>query len=187
MNVYDFDGTIYRGDSTIDFWLFSISKDPLLIRYLPNAAAGFLLYKLGRISRTEFKERFFSFLKGIRDPEKKVRMFYEKKRGRIKKWYIERKKESDVIISASPEFLLSAFCEELDVYLIASEVDIRSGRFIGPNCRGEEKVRRFRSMFGDVSPDEFYSDSYSDAPMAEISKKAFYVKNEKIMQWKKVK
>ena len=114
-------------------------------------------------------------------------MFYEKNRGRIKKWYIERKKESDVIISASPEFLLSTFCEELDVYLIASEVDIRSGRFIGPNCRGEEKVRRFRSMFGDVSPDEFYSDSYSDAPMAEISKKTFYVKNEKIMQWKKVK
>lgn len=187
MNVYDFDGTIYSGDSTIDFWLFSISKDPLLIRYLPNAAAGFLLYKLGRISRTEFKERFFSFLKGIKDPEKYVRMFYEKNKGRIKKWYVERKKESDVIISASPEFLLSTFCEELDVYLIASEVDIRSGRFIGPNCRGEEKVRRFRSMFGNISPDEFYSDSYSDVPMAEISKKAFYVKNEKIMQWKKVK
>ena len=36
MNVYDFDKTIYDGDSTIDFYLFSIKKDFTLIRYFPK-------------------------------------------------------------------------------------------------------------------------------------------------------
>lgn len=30
MNVYDFDKTIYNGDSTIDFYLYSLRKKPQL-------------------------------------------------------------------------------------------------------------------------------------------------------------
>ena len=44
MNVYDFDGTIYDGDSTIDFFFYSLKKKPSLICYLPKQATGFLLY-----------------------------------------------------------------------------------------------------------------------------------------------
>ncbi len=31
MNVYDFDGTIYSGDSTIDFYLFCLRKQPEIL------------------------------------------------------------------------------------------------------------------------------------------------------------
>ena len=36
MNVYDFDKTIYRGDSTKDFYFFLLRRHPVLIRYLPK-------------------------------------------------------------------------------------------------------------------------------------------------------
>ena len=35
MNVYDFDGTIYDGDSTLDFWYFCLKKHPQILLYLP--------------------------------------------------------------------------------------------------------------------------------------------------------
>ena len=38
MNVYDFDDTIYDGDSSIDFFKFFIKKDPSVITYAPSIA-----------------------------------------------------------------------------------------------------------------------------------------------------
>lgn len=34
MNVYDFDGATYKGDSTIDFNLWNLKKLPTINRYL---------------------------------------------------------------------------------------------------------------------------------------------------------
>lgn len=67
--------------------------------------------------------------------------------------------------------------------LIASDVDSRTGNFRSKNCYGEEKVERFRKRFPDVVIEEFYSDSYSDLPMAAISQRAFIVKGEEINEW----
>ena len=36
MNIYDFDGTLYDGDSTFDFILYSLKKHPSLLRFLPS-------------------------------------------------------------------------------------------------------------------------------------------------------
>ena len=65
MNVYDFDGTIYDGDSSIDFFLYALKKKPSIIRFLPRQAWGFLRYKAGKTGKTAFKESLFSFLQGI--------------------------------------------------------------------------------------------------------------------------
>lgn len=35
LNVFDFDDTIYKGDSSIDFYLFCLKENVRLIRYLP--------------------------------------------------------------------------------------------------------------------------------------------------------
>ena len=79
MNVYDFDDTIYNGDSSIDFYLFCIKKNPKLIKYLPKQALGVILYKLKRIDKTKMKEYYFSFLNGIKD-KNIVSDFWKKKR-----------------------------------------------------------------------------------------------------------
>ena len=35
MNVYDFDNTIYDGESAVDFFMFCLGKDIKLIKLLP--------------------------------------------------------------------------------------------------------------------------------------------------------
>ena len=59
MNVYDFDGTIYEGDSTVDFFLYALKNRPSVLRYLPKQICGFILYAAKRIDKTKLKEYFF--------------------------------------------------------------------------------------------------------------------------------
>ena len=40
--VYDFDGTIYDGDSSIDFFLFCLKKNIKVIFYLPKVVLNFM-------------------------------------------------------------------------------------------------------------------------------------------------
>ena len=65
MNVYDFDKTIYDGDASLDFWKYSVKRQPLLVFYLPYQVFSAILFKSKLISRKQFKERFFSFLKSV--------------------------------------------------------------------------------------------------------------------------
>jgi len=186
VNVYDFDNTIYKGDSTLDFYFFCVKKKPIILKYLPVQIGGYIAYKAKIVEKTIFKTKFFSFIKGIESIDKMVKLFWDYKQNNIKNWYIEKKLEDDVIISASPEFLLKEICIRLKIdNLIASDVDSKTGRFLSENCYGIEKVMRFSKEFPDGVIDEFYSDSYSDLPMAKISKKAFIVKGELVNEWKK--
>lgn len=61
MKAYDFDGTLYRGDSSIDFYLFCLKNNPRILKYLPLTIIQFLLYRFGRCSKKEFKQCFFVF------------------------------------------------------------------------------------------------------------------------------
>jgi len=103
----------------------------------------------------------------------------------IKKWYLKMKRPSDVISTASPEFFVQPLAKKLGVQLLGSQVDPKTGRMIGGYNRGEEKVVRFRAEYGKAEIDKFYSDSHSDAPLAKIAKKAFWVKGEKVTPWPK--
>ena len=62
-------------------------------------------------------------------------------------------------------------------------MDSRTGKYTGINCHGKEKVRRFREEYPDAVIDSFYSDSYSDTPLAEEAKEAFIVKGEELLPW----
>ena len=180
MNVYDFDKTIFAGDSTVSFYFFELRRHPLLIKHLPKQFSAFFSYFRKKIDKTQMKERFYVFLSSI-DTEKEVESFWQKKKKKIYPFYLERKKSSDVIISASPEFLLKVIADELHFNLIASRVSPADGKYDGLNCYGDEKVSRFREAYGDAVIDEFYSDSLSDLPLAKIAKRAFLVKKGKII------
>lgn len=185
MNVYDFDNTIYKGDSTAHFYFFCLKRHPSMIKYIPSLAAGFAgyyIFKKG--NKTHFKEKMYRFLKCI-DLEKDVNDFWDKHISNVKGWYLKQQKPDDVIISASSVFLLTTICQKLGIkYLIASPVDKKTGKYNGLNCHGEEKVRRFYEEFPNGKIDEFYSDSKSDTPLALIAKKAYLVKGNIISDWK---
>ena len=150
MNVYDFDNTIYNGDSSIDFYLFNLKKNIKLIKYLPKQIKSFILYKIKKIKKEQLKETFFVFLNDI-NIEKRVEEFWNVKEKNIKKWYLMQKKENDVIISASPEFLLKPICKKLKLHnLICSKLNINTLKIQGNNCKGIEKVKRFNKKFKNV-------------------------------------
>jgi hypothetical protein len=184
MNTYDFDKTIYNGDSTKDFYLFCLKRHKKILKALPSliiAFSKFYIFKRG--TKTDFKQVMYRFLHYI-DIEKDLYDFWLTHKSKIKQWYYENQKEDDVIISASPEFLLEPICKILGIkYLMASVVNPKTGIYTGINCHGKEKVKRFYDMFPDGKIDNFYSDSYSDSPLAEISKKAYLVKGNQLLDW----
>ena len=73
---------------------------------------------------------------------------------------------------------------QVEVALMASRVDSKTGKYTGKNCWGPEKPIRLKDQMGIVSCDNFYSDSYSDQPLAEIADKAWIVeKDGRITDW----
>ena len=62
MNVFDFDGTIYQGDSSVDFFLYCIKQYPQTRKRLLVIVFHMLQYKLGILKVKQFKEYFFSIV-----------------------------------------------------------------------------------------------------------------------------
>lgn len=186
MNVFDFDKTIYDGDSTFDFYRFSLLRHRKIFLRLPRVLYDFLLYKFGKTTKTEFKEKMYLFLTDIDDIDSEISVFWDKNIKKIKKFYKEIQKEDDLIISASPEFLVFPACERIGIKnMMASRVNKKTGVYTGVNCHGEEKVVRFLEGFPDEVIDDFYSDSYSDSPLARLAtNKSYIVKKEKLKDWK---
>lgn len=186
MNVYDFDKTIYNGDSTFDFYKFCLKRHPKILMRLPRLAINYFSFLAKRISKTEFKQRMYKFLTDLKTPEYEVETFWDENIRKIKDFYKQIQKDDDVIISASPEFLVIPACKRLNItYIFASRVDIHTGKYTGLNCHGEEKVKRFYEAFPDGKIDNFYSDSYSDTPLAKIAtQKSYIVRGKKLLPWK---
>ena len=184
MNAYDFDNTILRGDSTARFVAFCLRRYPAIWPDIPGQAVNALLFVLRIRKKQDFKQRLLSLLSRIGDVDAAVAAFWEANFSRIKPFYFETRRPDDVVISASPEFLIAPACARLGVgAVMGSPVDKHTGRFSGPNCHGDEKVRRFRERFPDGRIDDFYSDSHSDDPLAKLAKRAFLVKGEKLLPW----
>lgn len=184
MNVYDFDNTIYNGDSTLDFYFFCLKKHPKILKVFPIQLYSAISYKLKKYTKTEFKEKFYTFLSLLKDVDLLLDDFWKKNEYKIKDFYLKQKCADDVIISASPHFLLIPICDKLEIKnLIASEVDKNSGKYIGINCYGTEKVNRFKKIFSLSEIDNFYSDSLSDTPIAQYAQHPFLVSGNSITIW----
>ena len=184
MNVYDFDGTIYDGDSAVDFYFYCLRKRPQIAVYIFRQVLGVLRHAIGVIDTKRMKEEFFSFLPALKNSEAFAALFWETRQVKIKNWYLEQREERDVVISASPEFLLRPVCANLGIRVpIATRMSPDSGKIQGPNCKGAEKVLRFRECFPDGSIHRFYSDSLTDAPLAGLAEKAFLVRKDALLPW----
>ena len=183
MNIYDFDGTLYDGDSTFDFLLYSLKKHPSLLRFLPIQGWAAVMYLLKKMDKTTMKQHFYRMLTGY-DAEGLLEEFWDKHQHKVFPWYPGQQEETDIIISASPEFLLKPICARLGIrHLMASRVDPKTGKYEGLNCWGEEKVRRLEEQTGITHCDKFFSDSHSDTPLAKIADEAFLIKKGQIVPW----
>lgn len=183
MNVYDFDRTVYRGDSPVDYYMYCLPRHPKILLCIPKMIGVYFRYYLFKKgTKTEFKGKLYCFVKYC-NPEKDLEGFWTAHRKKFKKFYTQSLKKDDVIVSASPDFILTPLEKILGVTVIASEVSPLDGATLSENCYYVEKVRRFREKFPEGEIDAFYSDSYSDEPLAKIARKAYIVKGEKILPW----
>ncbi|MDO4492618.1 MAG: HAD-IB family phosphatase [Clostridia bacterium] len=188
MNVYDFDKTITTKDSTAEFLKWLIRRKPSLVRYLPAAGFAFLRHALKLADKTAAKQTLFRIFRGVDDMEASVEAFWNSHMGLIKPWYETVRKPDDVVISASPEFLIKPICERLGIgCAMASVVDPETGVYSGVNCHGAEKVRRFYEAFPNGHIECFYSDSLIDGPLAAEADLAFLVTGESTRPWPEVK
>lgn len=183
MNVYDFDRTLFPGDSSIHFWRFCIKKYPSVLLVLPKASVAMVKYWAGKYVWGDVMQTFFGFLKHVPEITRAVEDFWDEKYEKIYPWFFEKRTPDDVIISAAPKFLIDPVAKRLGVRCIATDMDIKTGVISGGECSGEAKLRRFCEKYPDARIDSFYSDSYSDTPLAKVADKAFMVFDGEVREW----
>lgn len=183
VNVYDFDKTILPYDSTAAFFMWCAGEYKGAARAaLPGLFAS-IPFALGRIDQTRHKELFYRFLRAVPDIDAALEIFWDENFPNINGWYLRQKRPDDIIISASPDFLVRVPAERLGVRLIASRVDKHTGVTTGKNNNRAEKVRRLNEEFPGTEIGEFYSDSRHDDPLAALAERAFIVKGQRVLPW----
>lgn len=191
MNVYDFDETIYAGESCVDFALFFFKKDPSLVKYIPEIVKSYTLYKREKIDFNYFIDNFAAFFeeylsaRSLDFPEIMCEFWDEKRiRNKIRPFYKKLQRPDDVVITASPEFLVKDACRLLGISrVIATQFDVETGK-IGSPCFRESKIARFRESCGDAVIDDFYTDSMNDRFLMPYASRVFMVKGNRITRIK---
>ncbi len=183
MNVFDFDKTIYRTDSTFGFFRYAMRKKPSLLRFLPRVAAGAFLYFLRIGDRDRAKSLFMSYFAGLKDLSL-IEAYWDEHLDGIAGWYRQMQQPDDLVISATVEQIVGPACRRLGIRnLLASRMDPATGQLLAPNCRGRQKVEEFRRVYGDAPIDRFYSDSLSDTPLARLARERYLVIKGKPVPW----
>lgn len=190
MNVYDFDNTIYDGESGMDIFLYFLKKDPLAVaKYSKKFMEAFVKYKMGKIKISEVKGKYGSmakeYLKKVDNMEECIEDFWNKNEKKIKPFYETVRKDDDIIVSACPEVMLGVMLDRMSIdrsRMIGTELDVHTGEIGRVNYK-EEKVKAFKEMFPNAEIDDFYTDSMSDEPLMKLSKRVFIVEGDKVEEF----
>ncbi len=189
MNVYDFDDTIYDGESCLDFFFYYIKKTPYLIKYIPRALYAVLRYKMGKVTVEQALEKYApmveEYLASVEDLEADCEDFWEQHMHKIRPFYKDLQQPDDIIVTGSPEVSVKVICERLGIkHYVGSIIDKETGK-ITRLCMRSQKIPAFLEAYPDVEIDNFYTDSAkNDKPLIDMAKHAFLVKGNKIIQIK---
>ena len=199
--VYDFDKTIYGGESGTNFFTYYLRNYPLKgllfgLTYLKEVL--FYLIKITDLKR--LKERFFIFLESHSNEEieKIVDGFWKEYGKKMYSWtqeeLRENKKEADMVIvtSATPLFLLERLIPEMGYDMVFGTEFQGDGeeKFVaeikGENNKGMEKVKKLDrwAKENDIEYEiiKFYSDSLADKPLYDIAEKKYWIKKGKKLE-----
>ena len=173
--AFDFDGTITRKDTLIEFLRYAGGSTrfyAVFALYSPLL----VLMKLKLYSNQKAKEKIFAhYFKRmpIGQFDDLCRRFFEEKRRLLiyadaKTQIAKHKAQGDevVVISASIENWVCHFAEALKAdKLLATQVEVQdgkiTGRFLTANCYGKEKVKRLLSAYPER--DKYYLIAYGDS------------------------
>ncbi len=185
IDVYDFDGTIYDGDSTLDFVLFCLRRHPAIALSLPALSLSAAKLAMKKIGLTEFKSALFSLMAKRFSLTEEAKLFWqdEKTKKKLGAWFYDRPRDLPIVIaSASPEFELRYAADILGVKnLIGTRCDDATGQLIGKNCKGAEKIFRIREAMGEYTVRAMYTDdTKADGPLLAIAEEKYKITHGKL-------
>ncbi len=182
--AFDFDGTLTIRDSFTEFLRWRAGRGGWalgLVKLAPAVATYARDRDRGRIKAASVRE----FLRGVprAELEAEAERFADRVWDRfmrpdaLKVWNDWGQRGAHrVIVTASPETTVAPFAHRLGAEallgtpLVFDADDRVTGAFASPNCRGEEKVRRLRAVYGDdVRLAAAYGDTSGDTEMLAIA------------------
>lgn len=186
VNVYDFDNTIYDGESLVDFILYYMRRDPKIWPHLPRLALIGIKDVLHLFTVDQAIQAYAAFLEGyyvhLGDLTAAVSDFWDRKEKKIKPWYASVRRADDVIVSGTTDFILDEIMRRMGISrYIGSSIDPQTGKF-RRLCFMENKVTAFRELYPDTEIENFYTDSMNDRAMMDIAAHVFLVKGDRIRQ-----
>ena len=92
IDVYDFDGTIYDGDSTVDFFKYSLKRNRKIFPFCFKILCNGILMGLHVIDLTEFKDRFLRFVRYIPDIDDYLDDFWKSNKNKICQYFLDNMK-----------------------------------------------------------------------------------------------
>ncbi len=187
--LFDFDGTITTDDSLIKFIRFVVG-DAKFIWGMALLTPMLTAYKLKLIPNYKAKQMMLSyFFKGMSE-EKFMQVAKEYSLKRIDTilrpkamekitWHKEQGHKV-VIVSASMECWLKPWCNENNLDLIATKLEIKNGivtgNFLSKNCYGIEKANSVNEVYDLNDYDHIYAygDSRGDKELLALADESFY-------------
>ncbi len=186
--VFDFDGTMIRGDSIVSYLWFARKKGLLSLSYLVRAGLFGALSQAGIVSRQRAKSAALSFRKTLSEAQKTAldqafaKPLLKQIRPEALSAMKDHRRRGDlvVLLSASTDHYMRYVAQGLPVdRLICSQTD-ENGRVLR-NVRGEEKVMALRELLdelpeeADLSLSTGYGDSASDLPLLRLLGRPYLV------------
>ena len=188
MNVYDFDNTVYDGETLVVFILYYVFHDIKIWKYIPKLLIIWLKDSLHLFTVEQAVEAYSSFLEGyfvnIKTLDEDTVKFWNRHEKKLKPFYESIRRDDDVFVTGTTDFIFEEIAKRRGYKnYITSSVDRKTGKFTSL-CFLENKVRLFRERYPDAEIENFYTDSENDKAMMDISKNVYLVKRKKITKIK---
>lgn len=179
MQAFDFDNTLYKGESTFDFAIFVIKKKKKLIRYLPGILKALTAYKLCLWQEEKFLSELEKYTKVFLENKNELQVltkeFWLTHEKNLYLNMLEKINFNDVIITASPKFLMDGIKHRLNTkHILCTEIDFDNGKITWLNF-GKNKVLNFKKKYKNKKIKNFYTDSYNDKPFMDFSNNVYLV------------
>ena len=181
---FDFDGTITTKDTMLEFAKYSLGFAGYWIG-IGLISPWLIAMKMGVISKRRAKEKFLTYFFRKADVEKFnadclsftlniiPRLVKQDALLAIKK---HREENTEiVIVSASAENWVAPWCIQNNLQYICTRLEVKeqkiTGKLLGQNCNGPEKVSRIKEKFDTAEYKNIYcyGDSKDDKPMLQLA------------------
>ncbi len=189
IHAFDFDGTLTRRDTLIEFIRFAKGDKAFLLCFLRYSPL-LVLMKMGLYPNWKAKQRVFSYcFKGmpLEQFDSLCRRFAGKKAGLMRPKGLAKVRDvlarggKVVVVSASVKNWVEPFFADIPgVYVLGTMIGVAdgklTGRFITKNCYGEEKVNRLLQLFPERTQYWLvaYGDSRGDTQLLDFANEGYY-------------